>query len=43
MGARNSNGELACIVLAAGKGTRMRSARVKVLHPLLGRPLVSYP
>jgi bifunctional UDP-N-acetylglucosamine pyrophosphorylase/glucosamine-1-phosphate N-acetyltransferase len=43
MGARNSNGGLACIVLAAGKGTRMRSARVKVLHPLLGRPLVSYP
>jgi bifunctional UDP-N-acetylglucosamine pyrophosphorylase/glucosamine-1-phosphate N-acetyltransferase len=43
MGARNSNGELACIVLAAGKGTRMRSARVKVLHSLLGRPLVSYP
>jgi len=43
MGARNSNGELACIILAAGKGTRMRSARVKVLHPLLGRPLVSYP
>src|SRR2546430_479492 len=43
MGARNSNGEVACIVLAAGKGTRMRSARVKVLHPLLGRPLVSYP
>ncbi len=38
-----TSGDLACIVLAAGKGTRMRSARVKVLHPLLGRPLVSYP
>ena len=35
--------DLACIVLAAGKGTRMRSARGKVLHPLLGRPLVAYP
>ena len=39
----NRAGDLACIVLAAGKGTRMRSARVKVLHRLLGRPLVSYP
>jgi len=36
-------GELACIVLAAGKGTRMRSARAKVLHALLGQPLVAYP
>jgi bifunctional UDP-N-acetylglucosamine pyrophosphorylase / glucosamine-1-phosphate N-acetyltransferase len=34
---------LAAIVLAAGKGTRMRSARAKVLHELLGRPLVTYP
>ncbi len=34
---------LACLILAAGKGTRMNSARVKVLHPLLGMPLVSYP
>src|SRR2546430_647146 len=40
---RKANGGLACIVLAAGKGTRMRSAHVKVLHPLLGPPLVSYP
>ncbi len=31
------------IVLAAGQGTRMRSATPKVLHPLLGRPLVLWP
>ncbi|HZY02074.1 MAG TPA: NTP transferase domain-containing protein, partial [Anaeromyxobacteraceae bacterium] len=34
---------LAAIVLAAGKGTRMRSSRAKVLHRLCGRPLVYYP
>jgi bifunctional UDP-N-acetylglucosamine pyrophosphorylase/glucosamine-1-phosphate N-acetyltransferase len=28
------------VLLAAGLGTRMRSARAKVLHPALGRPLV---
>lgn len=31
------------VILAAGEGKRMRSARAKVLHPLGGRPLVSYP
>jgi bifunctional UDP-N-acetylglucosamine pyrophosphorylase/glucosamine-1-phosphate N-acetyltransferase len=30
------------VVLAAGKGTRMRSALPKVLHPAAGRPLVSW-
>jgi bifunctional UDP-N-acetylglucosamine pyrophosphorylase/glucosamine-1-phosphate N-acetyltransferase len=39
----SSKSPLAAIVLAAGKGTRMRSARAKVLHELLGRPLVCYP
>lgn len=33
----------ASIVLAAGKGTRMKSDLVKVMHPLAGEPLISYP
>jgi bifunctional UDP-N-acetylglucosamine pyrophosphorylase/glucosamine-1-phosphate N-acetyltransferase len=31
------------VILAAGKGTRMKSDRAKVLHELGGRPLVAYP
>ncbi|MBJ7332824.1 MAG: NTP transferase domain-containing protein, partial [Solirubrobacteraceae bacterium] len=31
------------LVLAAGQGTRMRSATPKVLHDLCGRPLVDWP
>jgi bifunctional UDP-N-acetylglucosamine pyrophosphorylase/glucosamine-1-phosphate N-acetyltransferase len=34
---------LAAIVLAAGKGTRMRSSRAKVLHEVAGRPLAFFP
>lgn len=33
----------AAIIMAAGQGTRMRSATPKVLHPVAGRPLVHYP
>ncbi|HEX6165499.1 MAG TPA: sugar phosphate nucleotidyltransferase [Acidimicrobiales bacterium] len=33
---------LSAIILAAGQGTRMRSARPKPLHMLCGRPLVRY-
>jgi bifunctional UDP-N-acetylglucosamine pyrophosphorylase / glucosamine-1-phosphate N-acetyltransferase len=39
---RRARPNLAFLILAAGKGTRMNSARAKVLHPLLGVPLVSY-
>jgi bifunctional UDP-N-acetylglucosamine pyrophosphorylase / glucosamine-1-phosphate N-acetyltransferase len=33
---------LACVVLAAGKGTRMRSALPKVLHEVAGRPMLHH-
>lgn len=33
---------LIVIVLAAGKGTRMRSALPKVLHPIAGRPMIQH-
>lgn len=34
--------ELAVVVLAAGQGTRMKSALPKVLHPLSGVPLIGH-
>ena len=34
---------LTTVILAAGEGKRMRSRTPKVLHPLCGRPLISYP
>ena len=30
------------VILAAGMGTRMRSERPKLLHPLCGRPMLAY-
>jgi bifunctional UDP-N-acetylglucosamine pyrophosphorylase/glucosamine-1-phosphate N-acetyltransferase len=36
------SGPLAVIVLAAGKGTRMKSALLKVLHPVAGRPMIEH-
>ena len=35
--------ELAVVILAAGKGTRMKSDLVKVLHSVAGIPMLSYP
>jgi len=33
---------LAAVILAAGKGTRMRSTLHKVLHPIAGRPMLGH-
>ncbi|HWA76243.1 MAG TPA: bifunctional UDP-N-acetylglucosamine diphosphorylase/glucosamine-1-phosphate N-acetyltransferase GlmU [Polyangiaceae bacterium] len=38
-----ASSSLTALVLAAGQGTRMKSHRPKVLHPLCGRPLLYYP
>ncbi len=37
-----SPSDLAAIVLAAGKSTRMRSRLPKVLHPVCGRPILAH-
>ncbi|MEQ9608874.1 MAG: bifunctional UDP-N-acetylglucosamine diphosphorylase/glucosamine-1-phosphate N-acetyltransferase GlmU [Kiloniellaceae bacterium] len=37
-----SDRKLAVVVLAAGKGTRMKSDLPKVLHPVAGRPMLSH-
>ncbi|MBM3951429.1 MAG: bifunctional UDP-N-acetylglucosamine diphosphorylase/glucosamine-1-phosphate N-acetyltransferase GlmU [Rhodospirillales bacterium] len=34
--------KIAVLVLAAGAGTRMKSTRAKVLHPLAGRPMIAH-
>ncbi len=34
--------KIASVILAAGQGTRMKSAMQKVLHPLCGKPMVAY-
>ncbi len=39
----NAISSTAAVVLAAGKGTRMKSAMAKALFPLCGQPLAVYP
>ena len=38
-----SQSGFAAIILAAGNGTRMKSAVPKVMHPVAGRPMIAYP
>ncbi|MFN3200117.1 MAG: sugar phosphate nucleotidyltransferase [Bradymonadia bacterium] len=33
----------AVVIMAAGLGTRMKSQKAKVLHPVAGRPMIHYP
>ncbi|HEV8320183.1 MAG TPA: bifunctional UDP-N-acetylglucosamine diphosphorylase/glucosamine-1-phosphate N-acetyltransferase GlmU [Myxococcota bacterium] len=40
---RRARPAVAAVVLAAGKGTRMRSQRAKVLHEVGGLPMVMHP
>lgn len=39
---KNRQAELAVVIMAAGKGTRLKSKRPKVLHEIGGRPLLSH-
>ena len=39
---RSGSRDVAVVVLAAGKGTRMRSGRVKVLHEICGLPMLGH-
>lgn len=34
--------DVAAVVLAAGKSTRMKSSLAKVLHPIMGKPMLAY-
>src|SRR3954469_20236138 len=40
--ARLMSRPVAAVILAAGKGTRMKSDLHKVLHPIAGRPMIAH-
>jgi bifunctional UDP-N-acetylglucosamine pyrophosphorylase / glucosamine-1-phosphate N-acetyltransferase len=37
-----TNDKVQCVILAAGQGTRMKSEMPKVLHQIVGKPMVQY-
>lgn len=39
---RMNHNDIAAIILAAGKGTRMKSGLHKVLHPIAGKPMIEH-
>src|ERR1035441_4712839 len=39
---KNKTGQFAIAILAAGKGTRLKSRHPKVLHEIAGRPLLAH-
>jgi bifunctional UDP-N-acetylglucosamine pyrophosphorylase / glucosamine-1-phosphate N-acetyltransferase len=41
-GVETDMNSVAAVILAAGKGTRMKSGLVKVLHPAAGRPMINW-
>ena len=38
----NDMPEFAIVIMAAGKGTRLKSKRAKVLHEIAGKPLLAH-
>ena len=40
--AKNSSGRMAVAIMAAGKGTRLKSRHPKVLHEVAGKPLLAH-
>jgi bifunctional UDP-N-acetylglucosamine pyrophosphorylase/glucosamine-1-phosphate N-acetyltransferase len=40
--AHDADGQISAIILAAGKGTRMKSSVPKVLHPVMGKTMVEW-
>jgi len=39
---KSMKNNVAVIILAAGMGTRMKSTKAKVLHEILGKPMILY-